>query len=280
MPYGSALAVMVMKYIYDTVLRWFWTNRRCVGIDACLNSLNLLLDAWCTIKRPQLHTCLLFKYTKMAMTHFSVSILMLIEYMERYRVIGHWANRKYVAIGARLHLHLWLLDIRWTMTPLQLHTRLLYDNNGNGIRLCGVDGTYGTASCWLCTNRKYVCFGIGVCLIWINHYWCTVHYKNITIAHWSAMQMHYKWQCVITWCKMHHDTTGSTQSTPIQLQFQWPTVSRWYIFASYSNTFQRWSHMPHGSTLMPMLVEYIYCVYMERRHFRFGQTVCTSVFLI
>ena len=144
------------------------------------------------------------------------------------------------------------------MTPLQLHTRLLYDNNGNGIRLCGVDGTYGTASCWLCTNRKYVCFGIGVCLIWINHYWCTVHYKNITIAHWSAMQMHYKWQCVITWCKMHHDTTGIAQSTHIQLQFQWPTVSRWYIFASYSNTFQRWSHMPHGSTLMPMLVEYIY----------------------
>ena len=86
---------------------------------------------------------------------------MLTQYMERYRVGFEWTGSTLVLAFVWIwmcHCLIWC-----TMKPSQLQTRLVFDYNGNDVWLSAdVDWIYGTESCWLWTNRKYVV--IGACL--------------------------------------------------------------------------------------------------------------------
>ena len=154
---------------WDMVLRWCWLNK--------LNGVILAVDeqevrwywfmfefasaiAWYTM---YYHNYILACYiTAMTMIRLCADIECI------YGTILCWllTNRTYVGIGACLNLNMPLLCIRCSMSHLQLHTRLLFNCNGNDMRLCaGVDVNsiwYGTVSCWLWTDRQYV--GVFTCL--------------------------------------------------------------------------------------------------------------------
>ena len=102
-----------------------------------------------------------------------------------------WMNRQYVVNGVCLNFNDALF-----ITPSRLHTRLLFNHNGNDVLFCAdvdVDWIYGTVSCWLWTNRKYV--GISVC-------WnCNVSWYTMKP---SQSQLHWEWPTplsVMRWCR-------------------------------------------------------------------------------
>ena len=136
----------------------------------------------------QLHTRLLFKHATMT--------LMLIEYMERYRVGFGWTGSTLA-----LNLNVSLLSIRSTMTPSQLHTRLLFKYNANDIRPA-------LRWCWL---NIWICIVLALDEQLVSWCWCT-----------------FEFECIITCCTINHGTNAIAHSPAIQLQWQWHTALRLY----------------------------------------------------
>ena len=73
--------------------------------------------------------------TTMAMIYAPALLLMLIEHMERYLIGFGRTGSKCVGIGACLNSNTSLLGVQCTMTSSQLHTRLLFNCDGNDKRL-------------------------------------------------------------------------------------------------------------------------------------------------
>ena len=102
-----------------------------------------------------------------------------------------WLHRKYVGIGSCLNVS--LLGIWCTMKPSQLRNFLLFNCNGDGVRLCAdVDWMYATVSCRLWLNRKYVvigaCVNLNVQLPGIRY---TMQHESTIIALSPVIQTHY-----------------------------------------------------------------------------------------
>ena len=100
------------------------------------------------------------------MAHGSVLILMLIEYMNRCRV-GFWRTERTLVL---VHVWIWMchycFGIRCTMTPSQLHARLLFNYNGIDVRLCAdVDVD------WIHMERYRVGFGWAAVVVSVRWYW-------------------------------------------------------------------------------------------------------------
>ena len=161
--YSTTMAMIYIRIrtdvdsIYGTVSCWLWTNRLYVGIGACLNLKVPLLGVRCNMTPSQLHTHLLLKYTTMAMTYGYALMLMLIEYMQRYRVgFGR-------TVCTLVLVHVWIRICHCLAYDALWHNRnctlACYSTT---MALCDVDWIYATVLYWLWTNRK--CVGIGTCL--------------------------------------------------------------------------------------------------------------------
>ena len=120
---------------WHTVLRGCWLNTYIAYIyyDQAVRRY------WCTF-------CFEFAVTwKKTIHHYTIAIAMWSCWL--------WTNSWHVGIGACLNLKGSSFGIPCIMTPLNLHTNLLCNYNGNGIRrLTDAHGIYGTVSCWLWTN--------------------------------------------------------------------------------------------------------------------------------
>ena len=180
--------------IYGTVSCWLWTNRKYVGIGACLNLKVSLLTARCNMTPSHLQTHLLLKYTAMAMTYGYALMLILIERME-------WCHAGFGQTDGTLVLvHVWirmchyLVNDALYITPSQLHTRLLlFKYTDNDIRLLAdVDWMYGTVRIVLAFDeqnvRWYWCMFEFECVnAWYTVYSIKpvppVQHKTITITH-------------------------------------------------------------------------------------------------
>ena len=200
MTYGSALMLMLIEYM-----------ERCYfgfGRTACTSA---LVHVW-------IWMCVITWYT--VMTPSELHVLLLFNcYMLQCHIVRRWYwcwlniwNGIMLALDEQGVRWYWCMlefecvitwyahDAPWT-TRSQLHTRLLFNDNGNGIRLylrwCWLN--IWTVSCWIWTNRKYV--GIGACL-------------NLNVS-------------AIAWYTTHHDTITIANSPVIQLQWQWYTAMRW-----------------------------------------------------
>ena len=135
-----------------------WTDRKYVCTAACLNSkLFFVFDAvWGRNLAPM--CCPNIHYNGDA-----GFVFMFVEYLGRTASCWRWTDRKYVCIAACcLNLKLFFMfDTVWgrNITLMCCPNTLLQWR----WRLCVyVRWMPGTVSCWLWTNRKYVC--IGVCL--------------------------------------------------------------------------------------------------------------------
>ena len=214
--------------------------------------------------------------TAMAMSYDSVLMLLLIEYMERYRV----GFGRTVCTLVLVHVWIWMLIHQETIiiTPL---LRLLFKYNANGTWSCAdVDGIYGTVPCWLWTNSLYV--GIGACLniqrtmtpsqlhthllfncndndIWLC---ADVDWIYGTVSYWFWTNRTY---VGIGAClnsnvyTMHHDAIVIAHSPAIQLQWQWHTALRW----CWLNIWNRVGFGRTGGTLVLLMHVYMshYLVY-------------------
>ena len=203
------------------------------------------------------HNCTLTCYsTAIAMPHGSALMFVLIKCLERYHVGFGWTAGTLVLVHVWIWMcHYLVYDAPWK-TRLELQTRLLLfnDNDNDILRLCAdVDDNsiwYGTISCWLSTNRKYV--GIGACLdlnasllgIGVP----TMHGNNIwfyadvdvdwiygTVSYWLWTNREYvgigaclnlNVSLLGIRCTMNN-TTAITHSPVIQLQWQWQMTPRW-----------------------------------------------------
>ena len=139
-----------------------------------------------------------------------------------------------------------------------MHTRLLFKYNGNGIRLCAnVDWIYGTVSCWLWTNSKYVgicaCLNLTVSLLGMMHY-----YDTIVIAYSPAIHQLQWHNTALRWCWLN-------VCNGIALAFNDQRV-RWYWCKSKFEYFIILYTMHHD------MIEY-----MERYRVGFGRTESTLV---
>ena len=113
---------------------WVWTNRKYVSIGSCSNLNVSLLRIRCTM----IHTRLLLKYTTMAMIYNSALMLMLIEYMERYRVGFGWTASTLVLVhvwiqlchclvyNALWHHRNYTFTCHWNTLQWQWHTTLCW----------------------------------------------------------------------------------------------------------------------------------------------------------
>ena len=147
-------------------------------------------------------------------------MLMLVNYMERYRV----GFGRSVGISARLKLNVSLLCIRCTLTLTHLHTRLLFKHTTTAM-------THGSARIFaeykycVYMERYPVDFGrtgstLVLVHVWIRMYHCFVydalcHHRNCTLAcHSTTMAMPYDSAPMLIeymeLCRVGFGRTGST----------------------------------------------------------------------
>ena len=186
MQYAYALVLMLIEYIlriyYETVSCWFWTDRAYVGIGACL----YLNGSWIGVQSTMtpsdlrtLHTCL------MILNYNHNDVLLMVEYiycvyiMERYRVASGRAESTLVCIGVCLKLNVSIVNVRYTMTPWQLRTRVLFNYNCNGMWLCTDAGKYMECVGFDRTESALVFVYVG---IWMCHDLVTVTIRHNIIG--------------------------------------------------------------------------------------------------
>ena len=173
--------------IYGTAWYWLWTNRMYVDIGACLNLNVTLLDIRCTMIRSQLHTHVLSKYTIMAMAYGSV--LMLIEYMERYRVGFGRTGSTLVLV----HVGIWMCHY------------LVYD------------------APWHHRNYTLACYSTIMAITYDTAlWWCWSDISNGIILTLDEQTVRWYWcmfefECAIAWYTMHHDTIAIAHPPAIQI---------------------------------------------------------------
>ena len=150
-----------------------------------------LLGLRCTMTPSRLHTHLLCNHNG----NDTWSCRWLIDWIYATVSCWRWTNSQYVGIRACLNLNVSLLGIRCTMTPSQLHTRLLF--NYNDIRTCAdVNWIWNGIVLALDEQevRWYWCIFEFECLIALY----TVHHNIIAIAYSRAIQL--QWYTVLCWC--------------------------------------------------------------------------------
>ena len=150
----------------EQLVRWYW---RMVEFECVIT--------WGTmhyVTRSQLCTHVLFTYPLYYNddgTRFRIELYFGWIYMEWLLSCWFWTNRECVGISV-MHASMWL---NLKVSLFGCNTLLLFKHTTmtiNYTRLCDdfdVDLTYGTVSCRLWANRKYV--GIGVCLNLKVLYW-------------------------------------------------------------------------------------------------------------
>ena len=164
---------------------WTWICH-CLVYDAPWHHRNYTLARYSTI---------------MAMTYGSA--VMLIGYMERYHIDFGRTDGTLVLVYVWIWMYVQLLDIRCTMTPLRLHTRLLFKCNGNYIR-------YGSAVMLIGYMERYhIDFGRTGGTLVLVHVWiwmcnCLVydapwHHRNCTPACYSNT-MAITYHTALRWC--------------------------------------------------------------------------------
>ena len=146
--------------------------------------------------------------------------LMLIEHMERCCIGFGRTGSMLVLVHVWIRMCHCLVYVRCTMTQSQLHTRLLFNYNGNCTRLCtgvNVAWMYGTQwqmaarCCWL-----NVWNGISSCCLWAN--------RRYVGEHWCIFES----ECVFTWCTLRHEVHYRDYTHhAIQIQWQWHAALRW-----------------------------------------------------
>ena len=150
-----------------------------------------------------------------------------------------------------------------------MHTRLLFKHSTRRW-----DMAHGSVRMLILIEYIY-CADVG--WIHIMH----VYYETVSRWLWTNSQPYVEFECIYAWCAMYHDTIAIAHLTAIQLQWQWYTALRWCTLACYANTQQRQWHTAHGSALILMLTEYMYCVYiMKRYRVGFGRTGSTSTLVL
>ena len=134
MAHESALADFDVDWIYGTVSCWLWMNSEYVAVGWCLNLDVSLLGVRRVMTQSQLHTRPLLKNTTTAMMAHGI----------RFHVHWSWCwlnilyEMKWSCVGfgraasTLVLVHVWircvLRGILCTMTPCQLHTRLLFEH--------------------------------------------------------------------------------------------------------------------------------------------------------
>ena len=167
-----------------------------------------------------LHTRLLPKYTTMPITHGSAPMLMMVQCMQRW--LG--TNSLCVGIGVCLNLNALLLGIRCIIAivyspVIQLQSQW-YKIYGFAPMLILIEYIYGTVSCWISMNRKYVeigaCLNLNVSLFDIPCNICNA----IAIPHSPAIEQ----EVSLLGYDGLYNTIAITYSPAIQLQWQWYTI--------------------------------------------------------
>ena len=149
--YGSAL--MLTQYMERYHVGFGRTGRTLVlGFSTCLD-LNVPLLGVHNYTR----THLLLKYATMTMTYGYALMLMLIEYMERYRVDFERTGRTLVLVHVWIRIcHCLAYDALWHHRNCTLACYSTAMTMANDSALMLMLNYYGTVLCWLWTKSWYV----------------------------------------------------------------------------------------------------------------------------
>ena len=189
-----------LDWLYGTASCGLWTNRKYVGIGACLNSNASLYKTYFAYDAPCMTWSQFIAHLpavqrqRRCHTYGSALMLILIEYMERYRVGFGRTESKLVLVYVRI----------WMCLRLVYRTAWRHHNNSHTcycntlqcqclitLRWCllNIWNDIVSDTCRLWPHRQYVV--IGACLNLNAHTWYTMHYDTIAIAYPPADRMRY-----------------------------------------------------------------------------------------